>query len=181
MYNAILIPVLNLHFKLMNMEEASLTSAKKNGTTKTILITGLIAGSLDLTTAMIVYRANPAGMLRGIASGAFGNDAFTAGGWIVLMGLFFHYFIAASWTTLYFLSYPKIKLLQKNKYASGLLYGIVIWFVMNRMVLPLTYIKGPATFQIDRALLGMSVLVLMIGLPIAILTHRHYAGRQPHS
>jgi hypothetical protein len=163
------------------MEQASLTSVKKSGTTKAILITGLIAGSLDLTAAIIVYHVNPASMLRGIASGAFGKEAFTAGGWIVLMGLFFHYFIATSWTTLYFLVYPKIKLLQKNKYASGVCYGVVVWLVMNRIVLPLTYIKGPATFQIERALIGMSILVFMIGLPIAILTHRHYANRQPHS
>ena len=65
---------------------------------KPVLVTGLIAGTLDL------------------AGGVFGKDALTGGISKKLSGLFFHYFIAFVFTLFYFLIYPKIKLLAKKHF-----------------------------------------------------------------
>jgi hypothetical protein len=64
-------------------------------------------------------------------------------------------------------------LLQKNKYASGLLYGLLVWLIMNRIVLPLTKIHL-AQFQWSNALIGMALLMLFIGLPVAYITDAYY-------
>lgn len=144
---------------------------------KTILITGLLAGTLDALGAIVVYQAEPAGMFKYIASGAFGaGRAFSGGTVMVLWGVLFHYFIAFSWTILFFFLYPTSTVLQKNKYVTGLLYGIFVWIMMNRVILPLSEIPQQP-FNLKGALVGASILMVAIGLPIAFLTHRYYSRK----
>ena len=144
---------------------------------KTILITGLIAGTLDALGAIIIYQAEPGAMFKHIASGAFGaGKAFSGGSVMVMWGVIFHYFIAYSWTILFFFLYPTSALLRRNKYVTGLLYGVFVWIMMNRVILPLSEIPQQP-FSLKGALIGASILMVAIGLPIAIMTHRYYSRR----
>lgn len=162
----------------MGPKVTSLTSSSSEGAFKTIALTGLLAGTLDAMGPILVNGANPSGMFKYIASGAFGPEkAFAGGTGMVLLGVFFHYFIAFSWTTFYFFMYPTLQFLQKNKYVSGVLYGIFVWIVMNRIVVPLSKVPQGA-FTIKGALTGASILIVAIGLPIAILTHRYYSKKE---
>jgi hypothetical protein len=148
--------------------------AIQKGSWKTIVIIGLIAGTLDAVAAIVVYKANPGSMFRFIASGAFGaGRAFSENGMMVLWGVLFHYVIALSWTALFFLSYPTNRLLRRNKYLIGVLYGIFVWIIMNKVILPLSAIPQQP-FDLVKALIGAAILVVAIGLPISILTHRFY-------
>jgi hypothetical protein len=141
---------------------------------KYILLTGLLVGTLDGITPMIVYQLNPVLLFRVVASGAFGKDAFTGSDTIALWGLFFHLFIAMSWTVLFYLIFPKIAPYSKNKFITGLLYGIVVWVVMNLVVVPMSNVT-PRDFTLAGVLKGMIILMLMVGLPISILAHRYYS------
>lgn len=146
----------------------------QKGSWKAIIMIGLIAGTLDAVAAIVVYQANPGSMFRFIASGAFGaGRAFSENGMMVLWGVLFHYGIALSWTTLFFLSFPAYRLLRGNKYFIGALYGIFVWIIMNKVILPLSAIPQQP-FDFVKALIGATILVLAIGLPISILTHRYY-------
>ena len=63
----------------------------------TVLITGLIAGTLDILAAIFLLAGGEATrVFRFIASGAFGKAAFEGGGEMVAWGSFFHYLIAFS-------------------------------------------------------------------------------------
>ena len=146
---------------------------KSNSRTKMILLAGFLAGTLDAIAAMIVYEVMPIPIFKFIASGAFGKAAFRGGLDMALWGFLFHYFIAYCWAILFFLLYPRIKFLSKNKVLSGLGYGIVIWIVMNRVILPLTLVTRGA-FTWKGAIIGAVILMIMVGLPIAILAHRYY-------
>src|SRR5687768_17144700 len=140
----------------MNMNQTSATVVPAAGRLKPILIIGLIAGTLDIITALILAKGSFLRMGQFIASGAIGRDiAFEGGIWTSVLGYFFHYFIATTWATLFFLLYPKVKLLQKNKIVVGLLYGVVVWIIMNRVVLPLSQIPQ-RPFNLNQALIGMS-------------------------
>jgi hypothetical protein len=109
-----------------------------------------------------------------IASGAFGaGKAFSGGDIMIVWGVLFHNFIAISWTLLFFFMYPALPWMRKNKYISGLLYGIFVWIIMNRVVIPLSEIQQ-RPFNLKGALTGMSILMVAIGLPISILTRRYY-------
>jgi uncharacterized membrane protein YagU involved in acid resistance len=141
---------------------------------KTILLAGFIAGLLDITAAIVILgKMNVAGVLKFVASGVFGKEAFAGGNEMALYGLLFHFTIAYSFTLLYFFIYPHIAFLQKQKILAGLLYGIIVWAIMNRLVVPLTNApKGP--FKWDRALLNMVILMVMIGLPISLIIPSYY-------
>jgi hypothetical protein len=146
----------------------------KSSPFKTILLAGFIAGLLDITAAIVILgKMNVVGVLKYIASGVLGKEAFLGGNGVALLGLFFHFCIAYSFTILYFLIYPRITLLHKHKVLSALLYGIFVWAVMNLLVLPVTNVSR-GSFQWSKALLNMSILVVMVGLPISLIIHRYY-------
>ena len=144
------------------------------GPWRTIILTGLLAGTLDAIAAIVVSQASPAAVFKFIASGAFGaGKVFSGGDVMIFWGVIFHYFIAFSWTALFFFMYPALPWMRKNKYITGFLYGIFVWIMMNRMVIPLSEIPQ-RPFNLKGALTGMSILMVAIGLPISILTQRYY-------
>jgi hypothetical protein len=144
---------------------------------KPVLFTGLLAGTLDALGPILVNKINPAVMFKYIASGAFGAErAFAGGTDMVILGVLFHYFIAYAWTILFFVLYPVILLARKNRLITGVLYGIFVWIIMNKVVIPLSQIQqGP--FNIQGALTGAAILIVAIGLPISFLAYRFYSRR----
>ncbi|HYG19295.1 MAG TPA: DUF1440 domain-containing protein [Ohtaekwangia sp.] len=142
-----------------------------------ILTTGLLVGTLDIVTAMIVYNVGPAQIFPFITSGAFGNEAFSGSFIMIFWGIVFHYFIAFAWTVVFFLMVPKVAILRKRAVLNGLLYGIVIWLVMNMIILPLSRLsQAPLNFK--AAVIGAAILMVMVGLPIAMLAQRYYRGKR---
>lgn len=145
---------------------------------KVILLTGLLAGTLDLIGAIvssaIMNQKIPYKIFHYIASGVFGKEkAFAGGIGMILSGLLFHYLIAYSFTFFYFWIYPKLGFLAFNKVLSGVLYGAFVWVIMNLIIVPLSNVTR-APFNITQAIVGMVVLMLMIGLPIAFNAHKYY-------
>ena len=150
----------------------------KSSATKTILLTGFIAGTLDILAAFLVYSAimkvvTPLQILNGIAAGVFGKTIIGGKTVMALIGLLFHYFIAYSFTTGFFLIYPRVKLLHGNTIIIGLLYGVFVWFVMNLIVVPLSNAHH-SPFSWMPALRACLILMLCIGLPISLLTTKYY-------
>jgi hypothetical protein len=146
-----------------------------------ILVTGLIAGTLDITGAILNYiipnYRDPIIIFKFIASALLGaGAAFTGGWWVPVLGLFLHYLIATIWTALFFLTYLKINKIVPNKFVAGVLYGLFVWLIMNRVVLPLTLVpKFP--FNLRSAAIGAAILIVAIGLPISIRATKYYATR----
>lgn len=142
-----------------------------------ILQTGLIAGTLDITAACLnAYISNgvtPDRVLKYIASGAFGKDAYSGGYDMMTLGLLFHFMIAFACTICYFWLYPKLSFLHKNILLSAVLVGIVAWVVTTRMVIPMSQITPPP-FNLVKALTAVSILIVCIGLPIAYFADKFY-------
>lgn len=141
---------------------------------------GLLAGTLDILSACLqAYIAkgiSPETVLRFIASGAFGKPAFTGGWEMPLTGLLFHYIIAYSFTTLFFMLYPYINLMRKSIVLTAVVYGVFIFVVMNLLVLPLTKITR-APIKLDKAAIATGILIVAIGLPLSIFARRFYQHR----
>ena len=146
----------------------------------TILLTGLLVGTLDAAAAVIQFIIptirNPVRIFEYIASGVFGLDAFSGGTLMAIIGLFFHYFIATAWTSLFFTLYPRIPWLAKNKVAGGLLYGVLIWLMMNLVILPLSHVPH-IPIRIIGAAIGMLILMFVVGLPISLSAHKYYSAK----
>lgn len=146
--------------------------------TNAILTTGLIAGTLDVSTAILVYdlllnKIPAKKLLQSIAYGIFREQAFDNGMRMAIIGLLIHFFIAFCFTIAYFFIYPRLSFLKKNVVISGISYGILVWAIMNLVVLPLAFPTLPP-FKLKSAIIAMSILIAMIGLPIAIGADRFY-------
>jgi hypothetical protein len=145
---------------------------------QTITTAGILAGTLDGLAAVLLYTIpsgrDPLNVFRFIASGVFGSEAFAGGVPMAIAGIVFHYSIATGWAMLYFVSYPRLSWLRTNTLFSGTAYGLFVWLMMNRVVVPLSN-TPPMAVTVKGAITGIVVLMLCVGLPIAHLVKRHYA------
>ena len=95
---------------------------------------------------------------------------------MVIAGAIFHYFIASTWTVLFFTIYPKLGIKNSNKFLVGFLYGVIVWLIMNLIVVPLS--NAPHfTFTVQGVLLGAAFLIFFIGTPISLMYHKYYLNR----
>lgn len=142
-----------------------------------LLLTGFVVGLLDAlaasVSAYIPRGITPDRVWRYVAGGVFGKEAAEGGLPMVFMGLFFHFIIAYGWTTLFYLAYPRIKILSENKFLVGMVYGVFVLLSMNLIVVPLSNIPSPnpGTVQVQQLFIHM----FLVGLPISLLANRYYA------
>ncbi|MEO5890985.1 MAG: hypothetical protein ABIQ31_12070 [Ferruginibacter sp.] len=141
--------------------------------------TGWLAGTLDLAGAVINYMAShgkfPFKLLEYIASGAFGKKAMDGSLGSNLSGLFFHYFIAVSFTLFYFFTYPGLQFLHKSIWLSAIIYGLFVWAVTNMILLPLSALQAPVIpTGLVAAARAAFVLIIFIGLHVAYFTKKFY-------
>lgn len=146
-----------------------------------ILKAWLMAGSLDILTACIYYIIrtgnSPLRVLKFVASGVFGTSAINGGMAYAVWGILLHYLVALLFTVFFFWVYPSVKWLAFNRWLTALLYGLFVWLVMNRIVLPLSNTpKSP--FNLQQAVIGAAILVVMIGLPLSFVIGKYYAAKQ---
>jgi hypothetical protein len=148
---------------------------------KIIVLTGLLAGCLDILAACIDYYIKtgkgPEGVLRFIASGVFGKEAFTGTTMMMWLGLLFHFIIAFSLTIFFFIIYPKIRLLQLNIILTALIFGIVSWLITNLIIVPLSNTPS-IPFKLLNALKAALILVITIGVPMSIIFKNFYKKHQ---
>src|SRR5262245_58681697 len=133
---------------------------------KLILLSGLLVGTLDIVAACTDYYIatgkGPEGVLRFVASGVFGQQAFSGSNIMLVWGLVFYYIIAFSFTILFFWLYPKIKFMVAYPILTAVIYGIFMWAVTTRIVMPLSN-TPQGTFHFWKAVKAILILVVMIG------------------
>jgi len=145
---------------------------------KTVLTTTVLAGTADIIAATLMawMRSGkfPAKILHYIAGGGLGLERSMKGGAsTALLGLCFHYFIAFSFTLLFFIAFPRLVFLQGNKYLTGFFYGQFVGMFMAFVVLPLSALP-PSPFKLGNALISWTVLSVAIGIPVAMMANKFY-------
>jgi hypothetical protein len=139
-----------------------------------IAAASLISGLLDLSATLTVVKLqgiSPERLLQRIASGAFGQSSFTGGKKTAAAGLFFHFLIAFTAATLFYLCSRKLPWLTDHPFFSGALYGIAVHLVMSRIVLPLSAVPK-RSFSAQAFLTQLVIHILFVGLPIALTVSR---------
>jgi hypothetical protein len=134
---------------------------------------GLTAGILDITVAFIRW-GNPPGILKGIASGLLGPQAFHGGWGIAALGLGLHFLIAFSAATVYYAASRKLTFLTQRAVVWGFLYGIAVYMFMSWVVIPLSALpKSKAPFSLTALVLSLLTHMFCVGLPIALAVRRY--------
>ena len=142
---------------------------------RTILLSGLIAGSLDAIAAIVLF-AHPVNLhniskvFRYIASGLFGQTAYTTGFIYSIYGLILHFLIALIWSAVYFYFLQRV-FSPGSIWIKTIFFASLIWIIMNGFVMPLC---GLNSVHYDGWSVMRSFLVLLIcvSLPICLIAEK---------
>lgn len=152
------------------MNEASVAhSSKKSNALLAIGVAGLIAGTLDLTQACILFGWK---IPLVIAGGLLGHRAFEGGAGTYGLGILLHFFIALSVAAIYYAASRRLSFLKDHWLVCGLFYGIAVELVMTLVVLPLSALHARGPYHLQNLILGLTVHMAVIGLPIAYSIRR---------
>lgn len=100
---------------------------------------GLTAGVLMGLAAMLREYATGLGFffpLQQIAAVLFGFEALVGGGWVIFSGLLIHLLVSAILGSIFGAIMGSRALNRNDALLGGLIYGVVVWFVMSFLVLP---------------------------------------------
>ncbi|HWB23836.1 MAG TPA: hypothetical protein VG738_00055 [Chitinophagaceae bacterium] len=156
---------------------------------KTILLAGLIAGTSDALFAIADFtvsrHANPVIIFWYIASGAFGSASspkvlitadISTQFIYAAAGVLLHYFIAYTFITVLFFLFPLFNKILANVLLIAVVYGIIVWLVMNYIVLPLAF-AGQFPVYTVKTILSVSYLIVAIGLAGSLFAGRFYQAK----
>jgi uncharacterized membrane protein YagU involved in acid resistance len=139
-----------------------------------IFFAGLACGILDITAAFVTWYprgVTPKRVLQGVASGWLGRESFQGGWKTAALGLFFHFVVAFSAATVFYIASRKLRFLTRRPVLSGVAYGVAVYLVMYWVVMPLSnYRKGP--FSIFNTVVAILTHMVCVGLPIALVVSR---------
>jgi hypothetical protein len=141
---------------------------------KAIAVGGAIAGVADIIDPIIFFHfrnGSAIAVLQSIASGLLGHSAFYGGVKTALLGLALHFCIALIWATIFVLAARVLPFLSKRPIRSGLLYGVIVYAIMNYVVLPLSRV-APSQPRLAVRINGILAILLLVGVPISLANYR---------
>ncbi len=138
-----------------------------------IAIATLISGSLDILFAMIltVTRGGEIGnMLRSVASGPFpsATEMGTSG---AALGLAVHFALMAIMAAAFMWIVSNRRVLLDTPYRTGIAFGVVTYFIMNWIVVPLRF-DAPLPLKPMQLATQLFAHIILVGIPFALIAAR---------
>ena len=136
---------------------------------------GLIAGTLDLLQACTLFGWD---IPLFIAAGLLGPKAEHGGAGTYILGVMLHFFIAFVMALVYVRASRRLPLLTAKPLLMGVLYGVMLYVVMNFVVVPLSQI-GLRPLTLHGFLRAFPPHVLFVGPAIALIAARRARTASP--
>jgi hypothetical protein len=149
--------------------EAGTGTGRNRSALLAIGVGGLVAGTLDLLQACLLFGWN---IPLAIAGGLLGRQAFSGGAGTYALGVFLHFFIACSAAGVYYGASRRLGFLMDHPLVCGLFFGGAVQEVMNLVVLPLSALHSRGPYRLHDLILGLVVHMVVIGLPISFAVRR---------
>ncbi len=144
-----------------------------------IVVGGLIIAVLRQLDVFVVFglllKVPYIVQLQFIASGLLGETAFAGGIGSALLGLILHLVFSLVIAAVFMLAATRLPVLRRNLLLGGLLYGVVVYFVMNFVVISLSA-APPQQAVLAVIIEGIIGHALLIGLPLASIARRNANG-----
>jgi len=138
-----------------------------------IFLAGLLCGVMDITAAFITWwpkGVKPPRLLQGVAAGWLGPKSFEGGMATAALGLAFHFLIAFTAATIFYVASRQFTFMINRPVVSGVLYGIAVYLVMYWVVMPLSNFHGAKT--VTSSIVAIITHIVCVGLPISLVNHR---------
>ncbi len=143
---------------------------------RAIFYGALLVGTLDIVFALVFYGARgvrPAAIFQSIASGLLGRPSYQGGLPTALLGGLLQYVISYGIVAVYWLASRVLTLLRLHPVVCGGLYGVAVYFVMTRVVVPLSAAAvGPPATRGVALIVPLLAHVLLVGIPAALMVRR---------
>jgi hypothetical protein len=145
---------------------------------KPIAIATAVSGTLDILFAMaltLLFGREIGNMLRYVGSGAF--PAATGMGSIgAMLGLLVHFALMAIMATALMLIIRARPILLDTPFRTGLAYGVLTYFVMNWLLVPLRF-DAPLPPKLLSVATQLFAHIVLVGVPMALIAARHFKPR----
>jgi hypothetical protein len=131
---------------------------------------GIVAGTVDIFMATLVFGAPPTAILRAIAAGLIGKASYQGGAASATLGVGLQWLISIGAAGVYILVGKRFSLLLRRPLLIGPVFGAGVFTFMRAVVLPLS--------QSTVKLPGMPLLAedfaanMLFGMIIAIIVSR---------
>jgi|ERR1700722_8981372 len=135
-----------------------------------IALGGLVAGTIDIAAACLINWVSPIVILHAIASGILGSASFHAGASSAALGLILQWLMSLLIAAIFVVGARWYPSLRRRWMGAGLVYGVVIFFVMNYAVVPLSAVGHSFHFTAAKFLENL-LAMLLFGIIIAYFAH----------
>jgi len=150
----------------------SLSEPRSSAAVRSILYGGLTVGVLDGTAACVGAGlrsgATPDMVFHYIASALLGREASYNGGvQTVALGVLIHFCVALGAATGFYFVSRLVPAALRQPLVSGPLWGIVVYFAMGYLIVPLT--AAPKLQSTGSGMIiGICIHIICVGFPIAL-------------
>ncbi|MEQ1763797.1 MAG: hypothetical protein ABL984_11710 [Pyrinomonadaceae bacterium] len=142
---------------------------------KAILYSGLTVGVLDgiaATVSTMIRGGTPIRVFQYIASGLLGQSAFQGGISTFALGLLLHFVVAFGACVVFIFAGKFLPVLSRVPfYITGPIYGVLVYFVMRDVVIPMSLVTR-LNYNASASAIGIIIHILFVGLPIAFINSR---------
>jgi len=142
---------------------------------------GTAAGLLDHMSALASLVPNGVSathIQQYVASGVVGPAAAFAGGWLTsALGVCVHFSLTTLMAGTFVLAAERFPVLLRQPWCSGPAYGVLIYFVMSYIAVPLSAAPGWKPGQGWAMVGGLLAHCFYVGLPIAVIARAFLAAR----
>jgi hypothetical protein len=133
---------------------------------------GFVAGTIDIGAAAIITQLSPIFIMKIVAGGLLGRSAFDGGASVAALGMVLQWVMSIVIAAIFVIAARSLPGLLRRWIVSGLAYGVVVYFVMNYVVVPLSAIgKGFPAFDLYKFSANM-IAMLVFGLIVAYFAQR---------
>jgi hypothetical protein len=136
-----------------------------------ILLGGIIAATIDIGAASLISGRSPTFIMQAIAGGLLGKATFGGGLGTMILGTVLQEVMGVLIATIYVVLSKTVPSLLRRWIISGLTYGVIVFFVMNYIVVPLSVWKLAPNFTAAKFAANMAAM-LLFGLIVAFFSRR---------
>jgi hypothetical protein len=135
------------------------------------LLGGVVAGTIDVGAACIISGRSVPFILHVIAGGLLAGRSFSGGVPTAILGLVLQELMGILIAGTFVVAAQFLPILNRRWITWGLIYGVVIFFVMNYVVVPLSAWHRTPNFSVQQFAANLAAM-LLFGLIVAFFSSR---------